>query len=239
MEVITLRNEQEALHKAADTCNHLLEEYSNCPVLFLSSGGSSLNILPLIDTRNLGRNVTIAVLDERYSFDEKINNYLQIMFIEGFYSAAIENGCTFISTYPDQMETMTELADNFDVALRKWRRENPHGVIVATVGVGPDGHTSGILPFPEAPEAFDAFFNTTDRWVVAYDALDKNPYPLRVTVTFPFLREQVDHAVTYTCGESKKESIRRIFADEGALAETPARVLREMRDVTLITDQKI
>jgi len=46
----------------------------------------------------------------------------------------------------------------------------------------------------------------------------------------------VDHAVVYVVGEEKRATFERVLAENGALAETPARIIREMKDVRLFTD---
>ena len=68
-----------------------------------------------------------------------------------------------------------------------------------------------------------------------YDAEDKTPIPLRVTATLPFLRE-VDGAIVYAVGDQKAEALQKVVAHEGTLFSTPARVLKQMKSVTLFTD---
>ena len=105
------------------------------------------------------------------------------------------------------------------------------------MGMGPDGHTAGIMPFPEDENRFDVLFQNSEKWVVGYDAEEKNQYPLRVTTTIPFLR-MVDYALLYCVGENKKEALKRVLADGGVYAETPARVIREMATTHIVTDIK-
>ena len=68
------------------------------------------------------------------------------------------------------------------------------------------------------------------------NAEEKNKFPLRVTVTLPFLRHEVDEAVVYATGKEKKEAIERVRASVGTLAETPARILHEMRNAQTFFD---
>jgi 6-phosphogluconolactonase/glucosamine-6-phosphate isomerase/deaminase len=214
----------------------LLDENTDRPILFRFSGGSSLNLLPLIDTSNLNSNITFAVFDERYSYDEKVNNFLQMMFLENFYTRAVENGCHFISTYPLEMESIDELADRFEVDLRKWKRNNPEGIVIATIGIGSNGHVSGAMPYPENEIAFNEMFVDTDRWVVGYDALDKDIYHLRITSTLAYIKNNIDEAVIYACGDNKIEAMERVFAENGSLAETPSRIIHEMKSIKIFTD---
>lgn len=179
------------------------------PLLLFLSGGSSLDLLDYTDTSGLNEQVAIGVLDERG------DNFARLRETR-FFAEAQKKG----------IHTM----DLEEGALRAWK-----GRIVITLGIGPDGHTAGILPYPEDAAAFEILFNDPNHWVVGYDAAGKNPYPLRVTVTLPFLR-QVDASVVYACGKGKKEALTRLIAREGSLAETPARITCEMKRVSLFTD---
>lgn len=239
MTIATCDNQSHALSEAGKRINDLLSHYSESPILFLFCGGSGLALLNTIEKRNLDSNITFAPTDDRYSYDETVNNFLQMMFLPEFYQNAIESGCQFISTYPDQMESMPEVADSLEIAIRKWKRQYPEGIVIATMGMGPDGHTAGIMPYPEDTVSFHEFFMDEDRWVVAYDALDKNEYPLRISITLPFLKKYVDHAVLFFCGKPKNDAYQRLLAETGSLPDTPARIAQEMKDVHIFTDIKL
>jgi len=194
-------------------------------VLFLSSGGSSLAILDFIADDILGDYLTIGVLDERYDREEKNNNFVQLSRTD-FYGKALKSGCAFIDTGVRPGQTQKALADYFEGKLREWRKNNPDGVIIATIGIGPDGHTSGIMPFPEDEKRFDALFNG-ERWVVAYDATGKTPYPERVTTTNTFLK-LINRAFVFATGREKAEAFRRMQEDR-PVSEVPAAILKELR----------
>ena len=208
----------------------------NKKILLLLSGGSSLALPRGIDTSLLSDNFTISVLDERYSTDPAENNMAQIM-SEDFYTNAIEKGCNFIDTRVRSGETQDQLADRFNQELTEWLYDNPDGEIIATVGIGPDGHISGIMPFPENPSLFSKFFDKTDRMVVSYDANGKNPYRYRVTTTMNLLR-RINTAIVFVSGENKRGALMSLFDKKGSLAVTPARILREKKDFerNLFTD---
>ncbi len=193
-------------------------------VLFLSSGGSSLAILDFIPYEVLGGHLTVGVLDERYDRGED-NNFVQLS-RTGFYRKAVAAGAGFVDTSVKAGQTDEALADHFESELREWRRTNPDGEIVATIGIGPDGHTSGIMPFPEDEVRFEALFNA-ERWVVAYDASGKSPHPKRVTTTLTFLR-LISRAFVFACGREKADALRRL-QEERPPAEVPAAVLKELR----------
>ncbi|NOZ26049.1 MAG: hypothetical protein GXO94_08190 [Nitrospirae bacterium] len=192
-------------------------------VLFLSSGGSSLAILDFMSADILGDYLTIGVLDERYDTGGEDNNFVQLSRTD-FYGK-LRAGCAFIDTSVRPGQSQEALAGYFEERLRDWKGEHPGGIVIATIGIGPDGHTSGIMPFPEDSERFKSLFNG-ERWVVAYDAAGKTPYPERVTTTNTFLR-LIDRAFVFACGREKAEALRRMLADRPA-AEVPAVILREL-----------
>lgn len=235
--MIQCSNPTEAQLQASDALQTMLREKkrSGVPVLLLLSGGSAFSLLEAIPENALGAHITIGMLDERFSVGEDINNFAQFT-KTAFYANAKTSGAAFIDTRGKVGETQDDLASRFEHALRNWVEAYTDGVVVATMGIGVDGHTAGIMPFPENPDLFQQLFEDEKRWVTAYDAGNKNPYPLRITVTLPFLREQVADAIMFVVGEEKKNTVRRVLAEKGTLAETPARIIREMKGVRIFTD---
>lgn len=236
MEIIQCPNVQEAQARAGKSLCSLLigAKKQSRSVLLLLSGGSAFSLLTSIHKDVLGVHVTIGMLDERFSTDESVNNFAQFTKIP-FHANARAAGALFIDTRIIEHETQEALATRFEKALRGWVRAYADGVVIATMGVGVDGHTAGIMPFPENTELFGQLFEDEEKWVTAYDAGDKNPYPLRVTITMPFLRMRTDHAIVYVVGEEKKAAMERVFSVRGSLVETPARIFHEMKDVRLFT----
>lgn len=235
--VHTVATKEEACMMLTQALNNTLKKLheENKPFLLLVSGGSAFDLFPHIDLASFSDLATVGVLDERYSTDPTINNMAQFK-ATSFYTSAKEKGTQFIDTTVQDGETQEQLATRFDQELAGWKSNNSNGVIVATVGIGPDGHTSGVLPFPENPSVFSELFESPDKLVAAYDADGKNPYRYRATTTNTFLRDYIDHAFVYAVGANKKEALTRLVAQSGDLPTTPARVLRDMKDVALFTD---
>jgi len=244
---ISRASSQTIAAEAGQALNKLFEARRGREFLFLSSGGSSLALLEHVDPSYFGPQSAIGVLDERYSTDPAVNNLAQLE-ASPFFQKIKQSGITVIDTKPLESETKEDVAARFEEQLRAWvTKMGANGSIIASVGVGPDAHTSGIMPFPEDQAFFDATFDATfsatcdatfgaaDRWVVAYDAQLKNPHRLRVTTTFPFLRK-IDAAVIFITGENKRAALAKLLAVDGSLAESPCRIWREVSGATIYTD---
>lgn len=208
------------------------------PILLLLSGGSAFRILDYVNAAMLDQRVTIGVLDERYSEDSQINNFAQLQ-STAFAAVAKQRGAQFIPSSVAAGESLDDLARRFRDQLTTWSKSHPESKIFATMSMGPDGHTAGIMPHPENKALFKRLFDDDKQWVIGYDAAGKNEYRYRVTVTLPFLRTEVDAAVVFIGGDSKRAALERVVAEQGMLAETPARIYREMRHATIFTDLKL
>jgi len=239
IDYISCTNKQEATSLAGKELTSLLTELKKKlqPTLLLLSGGSALPLTDAIEENQLGGHVTIGVLDERFSADPSINNFSQLTTTK-LYKTGIAAGSSFIDTQIQHNESQQELSIRFGTALKEWREVYPQGTILITQGIGPDGHTSGVLPFPENPILFKTLFENSDSWTVAYDATGKNQYPLRVTTTLSFLKE-VDISIVFICGIDKTEALKKAFNPESLSEIAPARVIQDMKHVSIFTDIKL
>ncbi len=204
------------------------------PLLLLVSGGSVLEVFRT-NTLPLGQSLTLGVLDERFSDDALHNNFLQLQ-ETALYRDAVDAGAQSIDTSPGVATSVGGLALRMDTALRDWRAKNPQGKVAVIMGIGGDGHTAGIMPMQEDVAKFTTLFDTAEVWVAGYDAKEKNAIPLRATVTLSFLREQVDSAFVYVVGDAKADVLHTVLDNRGDLPACPARIIHEMKAVTLLTD---
>lgn len=251
MKIHTIPDPVEGAKRAAETLARTLQGYGKRPILFLVSGGSTVPMLAYIPKHVFGPHVTVVVLDERYSADPVVNNFLQLK-VQPVYKAMKAAGCAFIETIPMSHESLEEFAQRYEQELREWHKGHPGGKMVATQGIGIDGHTVGIFPLGSArgkpskaeKDWFMKQFDATDRWVVGYDArLQRKSlhggqavqHPLRATTTFPLLR-MLDAAILYCYGNKKQGAISRALAKTGTLVETPGRIIHEMKNVDVFTD---
>ncbi len=224
---------QSAAAEAGEHLNQFLIENKTKPVLLMVSGGSAFAILDYVGKTTLGPNLTISVLDERFSQDPAINNFLQLQKTE-FYKDALDSEAHFFGTLARKEDTMETLAKRWEENLHKWREENPMGLIIATLGMGPDGHTAGVMPFPENSEKFNNLFESKP-WVKAYDAGNKNPYKERVTATLTFLK-QINFAFALVCGQDKKEKLDCVIRNQGEFIKIPALAWHNIENVNVFTD---
>lgn len=233
MQIYTQQDSLSAAAEAGENLNKLLLDHVKQPMLLLLSGGSAFNILDYTGTAALSSNLTISVLDERFSEDSGINNFFQLQKTD-FYKDAFEKECNFFGTMPRPNETKEDLAKRWEKNLKNWRTENPDGLIIATLGMGPDGHTAGIFPYPENQKKFNELFNGSD-WIASYNADDKNKYPNRVTTTLTFLKT-LDIGLAYVCGADKKEKLSAVISKTGKLNELPALIWQEIKNLKMFTD---
>lgn len=227
LKVYAKKTPEETVKFFADDISRKLREFRDTEhrdVLFLSSGGSALGALELIAEDVIGPYLTIGIFDERYDPTNKTSNYAALR-KTAFYRRAVAHGCRLIDTSTQKGQTHQGLADFYEAELRFWRERHPRGAIMATMGIALDGHTAGIMPFPEDPARFRELFEG-ERWIVAYDTGPKNPYRMRATATITFFR-YVDLFGIYLVGAEKGPMFRRLM-EEGSIAELPGRIIKTL-----------
>lgn len=223
-------NVERTAEDAAQVAGADLSRYLNAAkrknknVLLLASGGTALGIFGHLDKKNLGKYLTISVLDERYDPTGRTTNSHALSLMQ-FAKVATERGVVFIELKQSLGQSPEEIAKKFEKQLRAWQKKYPDGEIIATAGVGADGHTAGIMPYPEDHVFFGKNFEG-EQWITSYDAGGKNPFKIRITATATFLRS-LKYVYVFAAGEGKVDAIAKL-SEQGALADVPARVLREI-----------
>jgi 6-phosphogluconolactonase/glucosamine-6-phosphate isomerase/deaminase len=207
-----------------------IQNRNDQPLLLMLSGGSAFSVLPFIVAESFD-GVTVSMLDER--FEQGVNNnFTQLEKIK-WYQGVCENGGAFISTKVQVGDTKEMMADRFEKELRSWREENPEGQMIALFGMGVDGHTAGIFPYPEDPALYKKLFES-ERLVVAYDAEGKNEFPERITTTHT-LHRKIAHAFVYIMGEEKRRSLEALISHPLPQNALPATIFYAMPDVIIGT----
>jgi 6-phosphogluconolactonase len=114
----------------------------------------------------------------------------------------------------DQVATAEDAAEAYAAAMRQ------HGAgffEVLMLGIGPDGHCASLFPGHPALDARDALA------VAVHDS--PKPPPDRVSLTFEAM-ERCRAVWFIASGEGKAEAVARALAEDGTVAETPARGVR-------------
>lgn len=222
-----------ATNNPAKEAGHLLGEiltmHKHVPVLLLVSGGSAFALLEHVPPEVCGSHLTLAVLDERFSTDATITNFAQLSQTD-FFARATGAGAVSISSLVLPAESLASHARRFETALQKWRDDNATGVVVATLGMGVDGHTAGI--FPGYVEELDR----RGRWVEGYEVpLEINDYTKRITVTPRFLSTQINAAVAFVAGPQKRALLGKVMAAE-TTSEYPAALWKTIPVLRIVTD---
>ncbi len=229
--------ENEARLKLAQAVSRLFQEKKDEPILLLVSGGSVLKALDFIDLPT-GANITISLLDDRFSREPAVNNFLQLTQTK-FFEKAVSAGAEFISSLPEEGETLEAVASHWEKKFQTWDRTFPaNRTIIAIMGMGEDGHTAGLMPFPENPRKFAELFENDRKWIVGYDAGKKNQFPLRLTSSVNFIEEMIDRVFVYVVGKEKKKILQAVLKSRD-LAEYPACVIHRLKKVEIYTDIKI
>ena len=204
-------------------------------VLFLSSGGSAFSVLDRIQDDVIGPYLTIGLLDERFDPENKITNYAQLRKTL-FFKKAVQRGCRLIDTSTKKGQTMEELATYYELEIRRWREQHPKGAIIATIGMGPDGHTAGIMSFPEDINKFHDLFEG-EQFIVAYDAHEKSTLRFRVTATITFLR-YVDIVGVFIVGKEKGKMLHEVLENKD-LFKYPGSIIKTLARGAVYLDKEV
>ncbi len=216
-----------------EAISRLLNEHTDKAILFLIPGGSGLSVLPYIDTVALGGHITVSMIDDRFSRDPSVNNFLQVT-NTSFYKECVAKGVKFISSLPEETDDIKATSTRWEQALHVWDTEHPTDrIVVALFGMGTDGHIAGMMPYPYDGQEFADLFER-ESFLTGYDAGTKNQYSLRMTVTITFLKDVIDQAFLYVNGEEKTDMVKKVM-DSREVSTYPATVIHEMKNVEIYT----
>lgn len=204
----------------AELSDQLSSKLNQGRVLWLISGGS--NIQPAVEVMTSlsdkqTANLTVTLVDERYGPVGHPDSNWQKLLEAGFkfrHATAIP-----VLTSKGLAETVSDFEAELGTAFQQ------SDYSLALVGIGPDGHTSGILPNSEATKV-------TGQLTYGY----QGPDFMRITTTFDAI-QKIDIAVVFAYGESKKSTLTTLRDQSVDLNEQPAQILKQIPEATIYTDQ--
>jgi 6-phosphogluconolactonase/glucosamine-6-phosphate isomerase/deaminase len=189
-------------------------------VLWLVSGGSCIQTtvtvakwLSAISTDKLA----FSLVDERYGPVGHPDENWQQLLDAGF---ALDDAHLY---RPLSGTNRTETTRTFNDWLSNEFGQSDY--VIALMGIGADGHTSGIKPNSPAV--------TAAHWATDYQSEDYE----RITTTFDAIR-RFDEVVIQAIGPDKAETVKNLIHHDISLAEQPAQVLKQVKQSTLYTDHK-
>jgi 6-phosphogluconolactonase len=117
----------------------------------------------------------------------------------------------FANVYPIPTDTGSPdaAAKHYESALRDAFADRDHTFDLVLLGLGGDGHTASLFP-EDDPSPNDA------AWVRAVTAPPRHDVRDRITCTLPVLNAARE-AVFLVAGESKRETVKRIFSGDTSL----------------------
>lgn len=233
IKIFTENSKEAAIAIAGENLNKLLAEHlPNQPVLLLLSGGSCFNMLDYVGEKFLNQNLTITMLDERFSEDNEINNFLQLQKLD-FYNLAQSKDVNFIGTLPRPKETKEDFLKRIQTNIKKWLSVSPQGKIFATIGMGEDGHTAGIFPMQNENE-FNSLFNSEELQVI-HDFGIPNTCKTRITSTLTFFKK-IDFAIAFIVGEKKRQPFKKLIENKIEVHKLPIIGLYNIKQAQIFTD---
>jgi 6-phosphogluconolactonase/glucosamine-6-phosphate isomerase/deaminase len=189
-------------------------------VLWLVPGGSAKEVAVAASKQLYGKDLrllTVTLTDERYGPVGHPNSNWRQLLDEGFDLPGASL-VPVLEAGEDRALTAEKFNDNLRGLLR--RADYKLGFF----GIGPDGHTAGILPHSPAVRA------TT--YAIGYRGADYE----RITMT-PTAVAKLDEAVVYAVGKSKWPVIDE-FDETVPLDTQPAQVLKQVPHVIICNDRK-
>jgi 6-phosphogluconolactonase/glucosamine-6-phosphate isomerase/deaminase len=198
--------------------NTLKQHLSNGEkVLWLVPGGSAIAVAVQVGDQLQGfncSNLSVSLTDERYGeVDHSDSSWFQLekagFKLSGGHMYPVLLGEEVDETVKEYNETLENLI-------------NEANYVVGLFGIGPDGHTAGILPSSPAVVSMDLAFG-----------YQGGKY-YRLTTT-PKAISLIDEVVVYAVGKEKKETLEKL-KEEHSFIEQPAQALKQASKFIIFND---
>lgn len=212
------------VHDTKPVVDYLTQQISTAlddgkQVAWLVPGGSSIGIAVEVSKNLIGRNLDklfVTLTDERYGEASHADSNWKQLADLGF-SLPGANLHPVLSGQDREVTTQS-----FAGTLAKIFEQCP--VRLGFFGIGPDGHTAGILPGSPAV--------TSSALAASYDAGNFE----RITMTPPAIAKLTE-AVVYAVGEAKWPVFDHL-PEAIALHDQPAQALKSVSQLTIFNDHK-
>lgn len=199
-------------------------------VLWLLAGGSAIEVSVKVSKLLQGRpleNLTVTLTDERYGdVGHADSNWHQLelagLQLPGANLVPVIAGENLETTGQLFSSKLQTLLNNTDFR-------------IGLFGIGPDGHTAGLLPGCSAIGSNELAASYEDNGSDVPESGVKRGLS-RVTITEAAIAK-LDEAVVYAVGEAKWPQLKRL-TDTIDIASQPAQVLKRVPRLTIFTDMK-
>lgn len=187
-------------------------------VCWLVPGGSAIALATLVAEKLIGSDLsklTVTLTDERFGpVGHSDSNWLQLhaagFHLPGATMVPILHGHDIEATTRELGDHLKLYCDQADYSL-------------GLFGIGPDGHTAGILPGSPAVSATQS------------SATFRGPDYPRITIT-PSGIARLDEVVVYAMGSGKLVPLQNLQTDL-PVSEQPAQALKQVAKLTIFNDQ--
>lgn len=190
-------------------------------VLWLMAGGSAIAICVEVAKQLNGRDLShlsVTISDERYGKQGHANENMQQLYDAGL---SLPGADIYRPLTDTSIETATAAYDAWLTS--RFDQSDYH---IALLGVGDDGHTSGIKPHSSAVHHTGAASHFTGE---DYQRMTTTPHYLL----------KFDEAVVQSYGEAKRDVIRTLLRHPSrSLDDFPAGIIWSIPTVTLFSDYK-
>lgn len=212
----------------------LTEIVVNKTVLYLS-GGSLRSLYEMLAQEGEIIPAAVGLVDERYGKKFHPNSNEKMIQETQFLRYLHARDIPFYPILQDK--SRTETAEDYD---KKFRELSIiYQKSVGLLGIGPDGHTSSIIP--NRRDFHNPWFDMDRTFLMVSEFDDpKSHYKERVGMTFLGLM-MLDVLIVPVFGSAKQKTLERVF-EEGSEEEIPARFFKRpdiAKKTLFITDQNI
>ncbi|BCX14112.1 MAG: hypothetical protein KatS3mg085_644 [Candidatus Dojkabacteria bacterium] len=230
LEIKKYKTKNDVIQNATFALNEYFKANESNPILFLSSGGSCIEVL----NSNLVAldSLTVGIIDERFTSNVSEQNFRKLINSEFI---KINKNLRLLNQEINENEALEDYTQKFFAAISGWLSDNKKGKVVASLGMGADGHVAGIFPNKNI-QLFNQRFINPAKLVVGYKLDKKDTVFLeRVTVSLYFLEHFVDFAISVVMGENKKEVFLKLKEDV-PINLMPYQIVKKIKKAKIFTD---